>query len=76
MNARIVFVFGLVFTLLNVIMAFTTHAGLFMMAIIGLMVVMGAASKIWPEVVRPSHPEPSDAENIYGYHDADISRTE
>lgn len=76
MNARIVFVFGLVFTAVNIVVAFTTHAGLFMMAIIGLMVVMGAASKIWPDVVRPSHSEPSDAENIYGYHDADISRTE
>ncbi|MEW5992898.1 MAG: hypothetical protein AB1744_00690 [Candidatus Zixiibacteriota bacterium] len=54
MNARTVFVFGLLFTLMNIVMAFTTHAGLFMMAIIGLMVMVGAASKIWPDVVRPS----------------------
>lgn len=54
MNARIVFLFGLLFTLLNIVMAFTTNEGLFMMAIIGLMVMMGAASKIWPDVVRSS----------------------
>lgn len=47
MNARIVFVFGLLFTLLNVVMALTTHGGLFIMAGLGLIITLGSANYIW-----------------------------
>jgi len=47
MNARIVFLFGLLFTLLNIVMAFTTHGGLFIMAGLGLIITLGSANYIW-----------------------------
>lgn len=47
MNARIAFVFGLLFTLLNVVMVFTTHSGLMILVIVGLMFMLGSAIRIW-----------------------------
>lgn len=49
MNARIVFLFGLVFTVLNVVMAFTTHGGLFIMATLGLIITLGSANYMWTQ---------------------------
>lgn len=71
MNARIVFVFGLVFTLLNVVMAFTTHGGLFIMAGLGLIITLGSANYIWGAQVAMSKEEIAklDWDESWSYED-------
>lgn len=78
MIARIVFLFGLVFTVMNVVMAFTTHSGLIIMAVLGLIITLGSAGYIWGTPVytmsamgKDEFEHPSEFfladEEVYGY---------
>jgi hypothetical protein len=53
MDARPVFFFALIFTLLNLVAGVVMeHVFPFVVAVFGLMIALAAASKVWPDVVR------------------------
>lgn len=77
MNARTTFFFALIFTLLNVMAGMVMGQILpFVVAAFGAMATIVTASKVWPDAVKPSRPEKARTENLYGFYDEDLARTE